>query len=173
MHLRKGGEPASQCANIQEALGMESCGVGLHFGGLRWRSKLQEGSDSTLPAWSLPQVRVPKDKVRVALSTAPPLAPRCVGRWQRPLTGSRTLPRSVLHLYLLSSCSPDGFFCDLTYFLLACAPGLISNAGVYRLCLVSIAAMATGASPRREAKIEPLRFVFPGVSEVLQITHPS
>lgn len=50
---------------------MELCGVGLHFGGLRWRSKLQEGSDSTLPAWSLPQVRVPKDKVRVALSTPP------------------------------------------------------------------------------------------------------
>lgn len=114
-------------------------------------------------------------KTRSAWLCPPPptLAPWCVGRWQRPLTGSRTLPRSVLHLYLLSSCSPDGFFCDLTYFLLACAPGLISNAGVYRLCLVSIAAMATGASPRREAKIEPLRFVFPGVSEVLQITHPS
>lgn len=33
--------------------------------------------------------------------------------------------------------------------------------------------MATGDSLRQEAKMEPLGFVFPGVSEVLQITHPS
>lgn len=47
---------------------MELCDVGLDFGGLRWRSKLQEGSDRTLQAWSLSEVWVPKDKVRVALS---------------------------------------------------------------------------------------------------------
>lgn len=61
--------------DIQDALSVESCDVGLDLGGLRWGSKLQEGSDSTLQAWSLSRVRVPRDKVRVALSIPPHL--RC------------------------------------------------------------------------------------------------
>lgn len=51
--------------------------------------------------------------------------------------------------------------------------GLISSAGGHGSCLESIAAMATEDSLKPQAKIELLKFVFPGASEVLQMTRPS
>lgn len=50
----------------------------------------------------------------------------------------------LLRLCLHSLRSPDGIFCDLTYFSVACVLGLISSAGGHRSCLESMAAMATG-----------------------------
>ena len=75
-------------------------------------------------------------------------------------------------VYILRALQME-FFCDLTYFSLACVLGLISSAGVRQSCLESVAAMATGDSPRPQAKIAPRKFVFLGVSEVLQMARPS
>ena len=46
--------------------------------------------------------------------------------------------------------------------------GLISSAGVLCLCLRGSLLWQQETSPRPEAKIEPLKFVFLGVSEGLQ-----
>lgn len=64
-------------------------------------------------------------------------------------------------VYILRALQMD-FFCDLTYFSLVCVLGLISSAGVHRSCLESVAAMATGDSPRPQAKIEPRKLFFSG-----------